>query len=315
MARDIWWGWYSTNIEPSWLDIYVLSHHIQHARLLNSQSCSAKTGLQHATSMLENRWIYHWYLEISWVYRSSGYLVWQHPGHHVPVLYQAPCGPSDWAKWIKMGSKSCKWLPEEAKCVNSLHPVWISINLMRNSNLNRCIHILGSISRVHRKVNPGALHPLYLLVIFFMMWGFGGSHGVPQELDGLYHERSSPVYKNEWFRGVPHGLETLRSHHFPRPKKNVGHSAPQLLRRLGSVGGASPAAGPPNVGAGDVRRQLTDSGWEKISRYQHASTYHCCSPWYSILNLQIVWISQGEWHQNKHIIISWEGIMWLGNSS
>ena len=34
------------------------------------------------------------------------------------------------------------------------------------------------------------------------------------------------------------------------PKKTRGPSAPQLPHRLGSVGVASPAAGPPNAGAG-----------------------------------------------------------------
>ena len=42
------------------------------------------------------------------------------------------------------------------------------------------------------------------------------------------------------------------------PQKTRGPSATQLPHRLGSVGVASPAAGPPNAGAGDAPRKATD---------------------------------------------------------
>ena len=79
------------------------------------------------------------------------------------------------------------------------------------------------------------------------------------------------IYKNGWFRGNPQIIHfywiiheinptifrypPLWNHMKPSfftPKKHqVSKRAPQWPRRLGSVGGASRAAGPPNAGADD----------------------------------------------------------------
>jgi hypothetical protein len=61
------------------------------------------------------------------------------------------------------------------------------------------------------------------------------------------------------------------------PQKTRGPSAPQLPHRLGSVGVASPAAGPPNAGAGDAPRKATD--WQWLGENQKVPTYHCGYPW------------------------------------
>jgi hypothetical protein len=96
----------------------------------------------------------------------------------IKVLYWSPHGTSlhNLTSCTSYWKALDLWVPNRANDYQkkpTVSPVYIpseSATLLRNFNFNiqyvYCIHIWGSISRVYRKVNPGTLHPLYLLVFF-----------------------------------------------------------------------------------------------------------------------------------------------------